>query len=81
MSHTGTPAVPPLAQHIAREVRAEMARQGLSQEALGSRIGWDQKRVSRRLTGAVAIDTNELGELAAALGVPVTQFLPAEVAR
>jgi transcriptional regulator with XRE-family HTH domain len=67
-----------LARHIAREVRAEMARQGISQEALAERLGegWIQKRVSRRLTGEVAIDLDELELIAAALGVPVAQFIP-----
>jgi len=53
-----------------------MARQGLTQEALGSLLTWPQRRVSRRLTGEVAFSVVELGQVAEALGVPVTQFLP-----
>lgn len=52
-----------------------MERQGLSQEQIGERLGWPQRRVSRRLTGDVSISAEELSELAAALGVPVTRFL------
>jgi transcriptional regulator with XRE-family HTH domain len=65
------------AKRIALEVRAEMTRQSITQESLGARIGWDQRRVSRRLTGEVALDVAELATIADALGVPVTKFLTA----
>lgn len=66
-----------LAEHVVQQVRAEMTRQGISQETLGARIGWDQRRVSRRLTGEVAIDFTELQAIAGALGVPATQLMSA----
>lgn len=65
---------------VAAEVRAEMARQEISQQALADRLGWQQSRLSRRLTGgktAVPFTVAELGAVAAALGVPVAHFLPA----
>lgn len=68
-----------LAKHIVREVKAEMARKGMSQEALGALIGWDQRRVSRRLTGEVPFGVAELGQVADALGVSVMQLIPTEV--
>lgn len=77
MEHSETPTAASPAKRIALEVRAEMARQGITQEALGARIGWDQRRVSRRLTGEVALDVAELSAIAAALGVGVTQLLAA----
>jgi len=68
------------AKRIAAEVRAEMARQGISQQALALRLGWLQPRVSRRLTDGetfVPFDTQELAAVAHALGVDVSHFMPA----
>jgi transcriptional regulator with XRE-family HTH domain len=67
----------PLVQRIAAEIRAELARQGISQEALAQRIGRDQTWVSRRTTGAIPIDVAELEAIAAVLSVPVHQLIPA----
>jgi len=53
-----------------------MARQGLSQQQIADRLGWTQRRVSRRLTGDRPIDASELEQLAAALGVPVARLIP-----
>ena len=75
-----TPTIAPPAKRIALEVRAEMARQGMTQESLAARIGWDQRRVSRRLTGEVALNVTELECIADALGVPAAQFLAAPAA-
>lgn len=77
MAQTKTTTDADPARHIAREVRVEMVRQELSQQALAERLGWDQRRVSRRLTGEVPFGAVELVEVATALGVPVTQLLPA----
>lgn len=69
------------AQAVAAEVRAEMARQGVSQTALAERLGWPQPRLSRRLTDgktAVPFEVAELVAVADALDVPVIQFLPAD---
>jgi len=68
-----------LKDSIAAEVRAEVARQDLTQQQLADRIGppASQWWVSRRLTGDVAIAADELVKIANALGVPVTKFLPA----
>jgi hypothetical protein len=62
-----------------------MARQGISQQALADRLGWPQARVSRRIAvdggknPTIPFDVAELADVARALGVPVTRFLPAEV--
>lgn len=77
MEPTQTPTASTPARRIALEVRAEMARQGMTQEALGALIGWDQRRVSRRLTGEVPLDVTELTAIADALGIGVTQLLAA----
>jgi transcriptional regulator with XRE-family HTH domain len=63
---------------IAREIRAEMARQQLTQEQLAERLGTHQGVVSRKLRGEGShFTTRDIERWAAALGVPVTQFLPA----
>ena len=56
-----------------------MGRQGLSQRALAEKLDWPQVRLSRRIgegENVVALTIGELAAVAAALGVPVTQFLP-----
>jgi len=68
----------PLARRIARRIRAELAERGLTQTDLAARLGWQQQKLNRRLTGAVAIDAAELEQVAAALGVPVSQLIPTD---
>lgn len=80
MQLTETPAGQRVADRIAAEVRAELARQGISQQVLADRLGWTQMRVSRRITTTVPFTVIELVAIAAALGVPLAQFLPAEMA-
>lgn len=60
---------------VAAEVRAEMARQQVTQAEVGARIGKPQHWVSRRLTGDVTFSPDELAAFAAALGVPISQFI------
>ena len=38
------------------------------------RLGWNQPFISRRLSGDVPFDVNELAAIAGVLGVPVTSF-------
>jgi transcriptional regulator with XRE-family HTH domain len=56
-----------------------MGRQGITQESLADKLGWTQRLLSRRLTADVPIDATEIEQIAEALGVPVTQFLPSSV--
>ena len=70
----------PLNDAVAAEVRAEVARQALTQQQLADRLGEGQWWVSRRLTGDVAWEIADLMRVAEALGVQVTQFIPAAVA-
>lgn len=70
---------------VAAEVRAELGRQRMSQEALAARIGISQQALSRRLLGQYPFNTSELAKAAEALKVPVGRLLsratePAEVA-
>lgn len=73
------------ASFVAAEVRAEMARQGLSQQALAEKLGWRQQRLSRRILAEgsnnplIPFDIAELADVANALGIPVAQLLPQAV--
>lgn len=73
------------ASFVAAEVRAEMARQGLSQQALAEKLGWTQPRLSRRIlaegskNALIPFDVTELSAVADALGVPVTKLMPQAV--
>lgn len=56
------------------EIKAEMARQSLSQTALASRLGWKQQYLSRRLTRQTSITLDELELIAAALNVSLADL-------
>ena len=56
-------------------VRAEMARQGVTQMVLARKIGISQAAVSARLRGTTPFDINELTAIAAVLGVPLDVLL------
>lgn len=59
-------------------VRAEMARRGVTQETLARKIGLSQAAVSARLRGRTPFDVNELTQISAILGVPAASLLPAD---
>lgn len=59
----------------------EMQRQEISQTELARRLGWGRMQVHRRLHGDADLTVPELQEVAAALDVPVSRLLPAEVAK
>lgn len=81
MARTRTPTAATLAGRIAQEIRAEMSRQGITQEALATRLGWTQRKISYRLTADHPIDAAELEQIAAALGVDVVQLIPTGTGR
>jgi len=64
------------AQYIAGEIRAELARQGKAQRDLAEHFDVSLMWVSARLAGKVEFKVSQLMQVAAYLGVPVTQFLP-----
>lgn len=83
MRNVNTEADQRVGHRIALNVRVEMTRQQLSQQALADRLGWHQTRLSRRITPgktSVTFTVDELAEVAAALGLPMTAFLPPELA-
>lgn len=69
-----------LAETVAAEVRAEMGRQRIPATALAQELGVSDMYLSRRLGGdkPIPFDLAELERIAAALGVPASQFLPTE---
>ena len=56
-------------------VRAEMARCGVTQTTLARKIGLSQTAVSARLKGRTPFDINELVLIAQVLGVPLDTLL------
>lgn len=57
-----------LARHIAGVLRAEVARQQISQSALAAAVGLSQSQVSKYLTGKKAPNVDELEALCLAVG-------------
>ena len=64
-----------LSTRVAANVRAEMARQRKRQADLGEVLGLTQGAVSKRMSGAVALDVDELARIAEFLGVPVDALI------
>lgn len=71
-----------LEQYAASQLRAEMARRSPPLPAVGLArlIGRDETWVGRRMRGRSSMTLGDLELVAAALGVPVSYFLPADVA-
>lgn len=64
---------------VAAEVRAEMARQRVSQQPIADALGMSRQALSRRLVGEIPFDVSELEQIANFLGVSVGRFWPAAV--
>lgn len=65
-----------LTQRVSAEIRAELARQQMSQRRLAELLGVDPAVISRRLIGKRStFTTHELDRIAGLLGVPVDQLL------
>lgn len=63
------------AERVGREVRAQMVRANVRQGALAEKLRLSQAAVSRRLTGEVPFDVNELTAVAELLAVPMSTLL------
>lgn len=55
-----------------------MARQRKSGRAVADALGVSHMYLSRRINGRVPFDVAELAAVAEVLGVPLSQFLPAD---
>jgi len=64
------------AERVGATVRAELRRRKVTQAQLAKVLGLSQMAVSRRLTGSVAFDVNELAATAGYLGVDLASLLP-----
>ena len=60
---------------VGANVRAELARRRLSQSDLAAHLGVSQTAISKRLSGEVAWDINELSTVAAFFGLTVEQLV------
>lgn len=60
---------------VAANVRAAAARHRLRQSDLATIVGLSQQAMSRRLSGEVAFDVDELHALASHLEIPAAQLL------
>jgi transcriptional regulator with XRE-family HTH domain len=56
-------------QVIARRIRGELAQIGLSMSKAAERVGMSQQKFSRRMTGNVKFDVEELDDLCRRLGI------------
>jgi transcriptional regulator with XRE-family HTH domain len=64
-----------MARFLAREIRAERARAGLSQADLAERLGTSPSTVSAMERGVRSLLASELPDLCKALGVDLLTFL------
>lgn len=63
------------AQRIGSNVRAEMARAGVTQVQLAGLIGMSQSMLSARLAGKTAFDVDELARAAGVLGIDAATLM------
>lgn len=76
MSSATTAEREPYAQSVAAEVRAAAARRRVTQASIARQLGMSQQALSRRWTGELAFDVNELFQVADILGIPLGDLLP-----
>ena len=72
---------PPLRVTIAEEIRALMGRRRMSAVRLGAAIGRSQSYMSRRMTGEIPFDVDDLDAICAALDVPITRLIGVDATR
>jgi hypothetical protein len=70
-----TPVVPPFREQVAAELRAHLARHRISGRTLAKLLGENQTWVSRRLSGHVPLDTDDLQRIAEVLGLTPMELL------
>lgn len=61
---------------VATAIRVELARKRISASNVAEQLGLSQAAVSRRLSGEVVIDVNELAAIARIVGVEPRDLLP-----
>lgn len=71
-------SIDPLRKRIGDNVRAELARQGRSQDFLQPVLGLVQSQISKRINGRIGFEGRELVLIAQALDVPVARLVEVE---
>lgn len=66
-----------LADSVAAEVRAQLARRQITGASLANAIGKSEMYVSRRLRGDIAFDLVDVEQVARFLGIAIVDLLPA----
>lgn len=66
----------PIRERVAEELRVLLARRRMSATELARRTQITQPYLSRRMTGEIAFDLDDLEKIARALGVKVLDLLP-----
>ena len=72
----GTKEVSKARAVVIGEVKAEIARKGLTVTDIGRITGRGQQYWSRRTTGETPFDVDDLGRLSTILQVPMSRFIP-----
>lgn len=62
-------ATPSLNQQLATEIRVQLARKNLQQNALARMCGWTPSSLSRRMTGEIPFSTEDIETIAKELGL------------
>jgi transcriptional regulator with XRE-family HTH domain len=62
-------------QRTADNVRAELARRGITGADLARRLGWSNAAVSRRLQGAAPLTIEHLTAIAVEIEVPLSSLV------
>jgi transcriptional regulator with XRE-family HTH domain len=62
---------------VAGELRAHMARRRISSRKIAHQLGWSEVYLSRRLTGAVPFNVNDLAAVAEILDLPISSLFDA----
>lgn len=62
-------------RNITDNVRAEMARRQMTQVGLAAVLGYNSKRLGRRLNGSISFTVDELIAIAAALGCTLSALV------
>jgi transcriptional regulator with XRE-family HTH domain len=67
-----------LREAVGKEIKVLLIRHDMSAVALAARIGRSQSYLSRRLTGEVALDLDDLEAISDVFGVPPVALVPAD---
>ena len=59
---------------LAGEIRAELARRDITQSDFAKKLGWSPAYLSRRMSGEVPFDADEIDQIAEWLGIARDQL-------